>query len=337
MATTQISDVFVREVYETYGTVNSPELTAFWESGVIVENPILSAAFDQGGQTLTVPFWKDLDSGVEPNYSSDDPSQIAGTQKIATGTQVARKSMMNQAWSVMDLTAELAGKDPMQAIKKRTDTYWARQWQRRVLASCVGLLNDNVAANSGDMVINRAINDGNNATDANLFGRTAFTSAAFTLGDAFKDIRAIGVHSMVAKRMIDNDDIVYIPDSQGQLTIPTYLGRRVIIDDGMPVAAGGTSGFKYTSVLFGAGALAYGNGKPKVSSEVWRNPKAGNGGGQEELIERKSWIIHPFGYKWTDPDGVGDSATLAELSAAVSWERQIERKNVPLAFLVTNG
>jgi len=155
------------------------------------------------------------------------------------------------------------------------------------------------------------------------------------MGDVATDLQAIAVHSRIMAQMVKNDDIVYIPDSQGMLTIPTYMGLRVIVDDGMTVRAGTTSGFVYTSVLFGAGAFGYGEGSAKVPVALDREEAKGNGGGIETLWERKTWLLHPFGYQATGtPSGV--SFTTTELAAATSWSRVVERKNVPIAFLQTN-
>jgi len=137
------------------------------------------------------------------------------------------------------------------------------------------------------------------------------------------------------QQMVKNDDIVYIPDSQGQLTIPTYMGLRVIVDDGMTVTAGSTDGFKYTSVLFGAGAFGYGVGSPDTPVEVEREAAQGDGGGIETLWLRNTWILHPFGFQQTGTPS-GNSFTLAELGTAGVWDRVIERKNIPLAYLITN-
>jgi hypothetical protein len=135
--------------------------------------------------------------------------------------------------------------------------------------------------------------------------------------------------------MVKNNDIVYIPDSQGALTIPTYMGLRVIVDDGMAVRAGTTSGFVYTSVLFTAGAFGYGEGSAKTPVELQREAAKGNGGGIETLWERKSWLLHPAGYQATGTPA-GDSFSLAELALATSWARVVERKNVGISFYVHN-
>lgn len=339
--TTRLSDVIVPSVYLSYDAVDNIELTALYNSGVLVRSALLDAKANDGGTQVHIPFWKDLDQTVEPNYSTDDPDVNATAQKIAAGEQVARVAELNQAWSAADLVMELAGSDPMKRIRARIDTYWNRQWQRRLIAAAQGVLAENIATGSGgaagDMVYDASVADGVNATDANLFSRGAFTSAVFTLGDQFGVIGAIAVHSVVYKRMVDNDDIVFIQPSKDELAIPTYMGKRVVVDDSMPVAAGGVSGYVYTSMIFGAGCFGYGEGTPRVPAEVFRNPRGGNGGGIEEFWTRKTWMIHPFGYKWLEAAVTGQSPTLANLRNPANWQRVVARKNVPMAFLKTNG
>lgn len=335
--TTRLSDAVIPEVYLSYKTDESPEKSTFMESGVVVTSAELTASAATANVIDHTPFWKDLDADVEPNYSTDDPDVKSSPGKVSSGQFATRTSYLNKSYSTMDLVAILAGSDPMQRIRNRFGAYWTRQWQRRLIAQSVGVMASNVANNSGDMVLNLAIETGNSATSANLFSRAAFTSACFTMGDRGEEIMAIAVHSVVYKRMIDNDDIDFIPDSKGNMSIPTYLGRRVIVDDMMPVVAGTTNGFKYTSVLFGGAAFGFGEATPAVPVEVWRDPAAGNGGGMDVIFERKTQIIHPFGFNWTETTVTGQSPTLANLRAAANYTRVTARKNVPLAFLVTNG
>ena len=335
MATTLISDIIVPEVYQSYTAVNSPEKTAFFESGIVVSNAMLNAKANEGGDTVNVPFWKDLDSTVAPNLSSDAPGTSATAQKITAGKQIARMAYLNQWYSNADLASELAGSNANQQVRNRFGTYWARQWQRRIIASCNGILADNVANDSGDMRVDVAVEAIASQTASTKMNRDVFTEAAYTMGDAASDLSAIAVHSAVMAQMVKNDDIDYIPDSQGNLTIPTYMGLRVIVDDGMTVTAGSTDGFKYTSILFGAGAFGYGEGSALVPVEVERAGLQGNGGGVEYIGERKTWLLHPFGFQaLTTP--AANSFSLAELATAAVWDRVVERKNVPLAFLITN-
>ena len=336
MPTTRLSDIIDVKVFRDLPQVDGPEKTAFFDAGIVTRNGLLDEIASGPGKIVELPFWNDLDGSVEVNYSTDNPASSATPQKINQGSQIARKAFVNQGWQAADLASELAmGGTAMEAVRARTDRYFARQWQRRLVAACNGLLADNVAANSGDMVVNVAAEATGSQTADTRFNRDAFTEAAFTMGDAKSGLTAIAVHSAVHKQMVKNDDIVYIPDSQGQLTIPTYMGLRVIVDDGMTVTAGTTSGFKYTSVLFGAGAFGYGVGSPEVPVEVDRGAAAGDGGGIETLWVRNTWLLHPFGFQQTGtPAGV--SFTNAELQAATSWARVLDRKLIPMAFLVTN-
>lgn len=340
MATVQLSDIIETTVFQDLPSVNGPEKTAFFQSGVVTQSALLNSIATQPGKLTELPFWKDLDATSAPNLSNDNPASTASAEKIVQGSQVAYKAYLNKGWSASDLASEIAmGARAMNRIRERVDTYWMRQWQRRLIAVSNGILADNVANDSGDMVHNIAANT---ATSSSVFTRSNFTSAAFTMGDAYDNLSAIAVHSVVYKRMVDNDDVDFIPDSEGNMTIPTFLGKRVIVDDGLPVDLNGSNDSKYTSVIFGEGAFGYGNGAPTTPVEVEREASQGNGGGIETLWTRKTWILHPFGFKQaTSGSGstavpASDSFSVAELELAATWDRVVERKNVPIAFLITN-
>lgn len=336
MANVQLSDIIDVTVFQDLPAVNSPEKTAFFESGIIANNPLLNNLANQPGKIAELPFWKDLDGSSEVNYSTDAAGDVATPEKVVQGEQISRKAFVNKGWSTADLASELAmGTDAMTHIRSRTDAYFMRQWQRRLIASVNGVLADNVANDSGDMVIDVAAEATGSVTADTRFSRSNFTAAAFTLGDAFDMTGAIAVHSQVYKQMVDQDDIDFIPDANGRMVIPTYMGKRVIVDDGMPVIAGSTSGFKYVSVLFGEGAFGYGAGSPTTPVAVEREEAQGNGGGIETLWVRNTWILHPFGFQATGTPS-GESFTLAELANATSFDRVVERKNVPMSFLITN-
>lgn len=336
MATVQLADIIDVKVFQDLPAVNSPEKTAFYQSGIVTRSALFDSVATAAGKTAELPFWNDIDETVAPNLSTDNPATLAAAAKVVQGEQIARKAFLNKGMSASDLASELAmGPRAMEHIRARIDTYWTRQWQRRLIATTNGLYADNVANNAGDMVVNVAAEVIGSQTALTKFNRDAFTDAVYTMGDAADKLRAIGVHSRVMAQMVKNDDIVYIPDSQGMLTIPTYMGLRVIVDDGMTVTPGTTSGFKYVSVLFGEGAFAYGEGSPIVPVEVERQEAQGNGAGVETLWTRKTWILHPAGYQNTGTPA-SFSFTPAELALDATWSRVVVRKNVPLGFLITN-
>ena len=342
MALTQITDVFTPEVYASYTSVDAPELTAFFTSGVAFQDNALAGMFADGGRIAELPFWNDIDPSNEPNYGTDDPEDIASPEKIDAGTQIARMASLNHGLSAANLARELAGSDPLQHIRNRFGTYWARQWQRRAIASLEGVIADNVQNDDADMVNDIAGATNADVGEGTLFSRAAFTKAAFTSGDHFDDFAVIAVHSVVYNRMVDNDDIDYIPDSNGRLTIPTFMGRRVIVDDGLPFtpAAGATdssAAARYTSFLFGTGLVAYGERTPYNAFAVEMDERQGNGAGVETLWERKSWVLHPFGTQFLSATLTDGNATLAQLRLHANWDRVVPRKSIPFAALVTNG
>ena len=154
------------------------------------------------------------------------------------------------------------------------------------------------------------------------------------MGDSMEGLVAVMVHSVVFNRMQKNNLIDFIPDARGEIQIPTFLGREVIVDDGMPNATS-----IYDTWLFGLGAAQLGVGSPKDATETERKPSAGNGGGQEILHSRQEWSMHPVGHAYTGTaanGGPGNGAGANDLQNAGSWNRVYpERKQIKFARLVT--
>jgi hypothetical protein len=338
----RLSDMFISPVYLSYTTLNNPEQSRFVRSGIIAVSDTMSQIARSSSKLATVPFIGDIDPTIEPNYSNDDPADLAVPNKIGTGSMTGRKAWLNQGFSSMRLVQELSGINPMERIKERFDTYWTRAQERRLIAMAKGLLAANLAKNNGDMVKDITAGTG----DAGVFNRRTFIAAAYQLGEDVENIRAIAVHSAIMATMVDNDDIIMIPDSEGKLTIPTYMGRLVLVTDNLPVEGTGANAV-FTSILYGTGSFSFGGadgacfavgeGIPQLPVEVFSTPRAGHGGGMEEIWERKTWMMHPQGFSWTDPTGadaiVEFSPTLADLAKAAPWTRVVARRQVPMVFI----
>jgi hypothetical protein len=347
MATVRLSDAVIPDVYRSYTAVNNPEKSELITSGIAVRTPLFDQIARQGGKTGTIPFWLDLDPTVEENQSNDDPADFAVPLKLGSATMIYRKCYINQSWSAMDLVVELSGSNPMQHIRNRFGTYWNRRDQRRLLASLNGIYADNVANDGGDMVVNI----GGAAADAANWTAESSIDAEFTMGDAAGSFVAVMVHSAIAAKMTKADLIETEKDSEGRI-VRTYMGKRLIIDDNVPKSGSGVDTV-YTSIFFGAGAVGFGGveghafgvgeGAPAVPVWIEREEQAGNGGGQETIGERRTVIMHPFGFKWiedpasTPNDLVEFSPTNADLANAAHWDRVVARKQVPIAFLLSKA
>jgi hypothetical protein len=336
MAVTAVADVVVPTLFAPYVQILTEEKSRLLQSGAVVRDPRLDAFLDGGGLTMHAPSWGDLDN-EEENVSGDiEPDSVPS--KINAQDEIVVRMSRNKSWGTADLAGDLAGSDPAGAIATRVANYWTRRMQAMFIATMKGVFADNAAApTAGEHVLNDLTFNASGAafTDGvTNFSAESFIDATLTMGDSMEDLGMIMVHSIVYGRMMKNNMIDFVTDSNQQINIPTFLGRTVIVDDGMPSNAG-----VFESWLFGRGAIRMGLGSPKVPVETERLPAAGNGGGQEVLYSRTEWTIHPVGYKYAGTPGKGgpsNAATSNNLAAATSWERVYnERKQIKIARLLT--
>ena len=335
MAEVRIADIYNPLVFSAADQEAQIELNAFMSSGVMVEDPRITAMASVGGNIGELPFFKPLGT-EEPNYSNDVTGDSSTAKKITNAVMKYRLASQNQSWSTMDIAADLALDNPALAITNRVGAYWATALERRLIQSTMGILNDNVANDASDMVVNIATDAAGTITAAELVSNDAILDAQQTAGDHQAGFSAIAMHSVVYSRLRKQQLITFIRDADNNTLFSMYGNLRVIVDDSLSAVAG-TNRVTYTTVIFGNGAVVSGMGRTKVPSELDRDPEKGNGGGQETLYSRRADIIHPLGFEFSSASVAGQSATLAELSTAANWSRVWERKNVPLCFLQTNG
>ncbi|HHA19844.1 MAG TPA: hypothetical protein ENK70_09075 [Methylophaga sp.] len=338
MAEVRLAQVYEPTAFNAAVQEAATELNGFLSSGVLARDARIDEMVGVGGMVGELPNFNPL-TNDEPDYVTDNPANLATPANIASGTQIYRLANQHKSWSTMDLARQLALADPLGAIANRIGHYWAVNSQQRVVSSSMGVLADNIANDAGDMVVDVSIAAGNSAVAANLINADAVIDAKATLGDNADSVTAIAMHSVCYTTLQKLQLIDFIPDARGEVSIPTYLGLRVIVDDQLDVTAGGTNGFVYTSVLFGQGAFGYGTTPADQPSELERVANAGYGGGQDIIHSRFNEIIHPQGFAFLSSGiSAGVSATRTNLETAAQWNRiYTDRKNVPLAFLQTNG
>lgn len=334
--TTEVADIIVPEQFTAYTQQLTEQKSRIIQSGVATPDPFLDNFLAGGGLTVNAPSFKDLDDDAD--LVSSDTGSASSPNKIGTSQEIAVRLSRNNSWASADLAAALAGADPADAIANRVSDYWVRRSQAAFVATITGIFADNAAAPSGtEHVQNDMTHDISGASYAagiTDFSAEAFIDTALTMGDSMDALGSIFVHSIVYGRMQKNNLIDFIPDARGEIMIATFLGREVIVDDGVPFSGG-----VFESWLFGAGAVRLGRGVPKVPTEVIRTPLANNGGGEESLTNRLEWIFHPVGnaYVGTSPNGgPSNAATTNNLAAAASWLRVFpERKQIKIARLIT--
>jgi hypothetical protein len=326
MSTVRLTDIIEPSEFTGYVTQETMKKSALVQSGVATQNDAIRQQLSAGAHSFTVPFWRDLED-TEADIVSDDPAENSTPGKIASGKQIVRKAFLHSSWSAMNLASEISGDNALTAIQRRVTAYWTRQWQSRLIASLNGIKADNEANDASDMVHDISAETGNAAN----FSASAVIDASGLLGDSMNSLTGIALHSDVYRKALKTDMIEFIPDSQGK-QFATFRGLAVVIDDGLTVDTG-----KYTSVLFGQNAVGYAAAEPRVAdgTEVESLPSAGNGGGQQVLHSRMNFSMHPAGFSWQETAVTGESPSVAELADATNWDRVIERKSVPLSFLVS--
>ena len=308
MAKTKISDVIVPSIFNDYVIERTAELSALFQSGIVSTSPELNRLASAGGRLINMPFWNDLDGDDE--LLSD--SQALTPEKIDAEQDIAALLMRGKAWSANDLAKALSGDDPMRAIGDSVAQYWNRRWQAMLISTLTGVFGAaSMAGNDTDI-------SGQGGADG-IIGAGTTIDALQLLGDAKDKLTAFAMHSATQAKLAKDDLIDFKLDSEGRPTIPTYLGKRVIVDDGLPVA-----GNTYTTYAFGEGAIGYGEGGAPIPTETDRDSLAGD----DILINRRHFILHPRGVAFQSAVVADASPSNAELANANNWARVYQNKNV---------
>ena len=335
MPKTAVADIIIPTEFEKYAIERTAELAQFGQCGIIEMAPEFDEIAMGGGREVKMPFWKDLTATRQ--LLSDGASLTVN--KITSDQDIARIHNDAQVWSVNHLSKVISGDDPMQAIVDLVGDYWART-DEGIIVSCLkgmfaaGSMAGNLLSIKSETIA------GQNAT-TRLNGAT-FVDATQKLGDRADRLAAIAMHSATEAALRKLDLIDFIPDSEGKTQIRTFQGRRVIVDDNLPSRAGTTDGLVYTSYLFGSGAFAKGSAKLDSKPlqggfgtegvEVARVPLDSD----TVLINRRRYLLHPRGVKFTSASVAGDTPTTAELETASNWTRVWENKNVRIVAVTHN-
>ncbi len=339
MAETRVAEVVVPQIFTPYVQQLTERKNKLIESGAIAVDSGLSAMLQGAGLTFNVPSWQDIPNDAD-NVGGDDPGVTSTPNDLATSQEIAVRLNRNQSWKNMDLVAELSGSDPANTIANRVATYWSHRLQAAALATLAGVFADNDAAPAAsehtedDLTLD--VSAGGFLLGTTNFQAENFINASALMGDSADDLDTLCVHSMVYATMQKNNLIDFIPDSEGRVNIPTFLGRRVVRDDSMPNPSSGI----YHSYILGRGALKFGRSTPKNATAVAREEAEGNGQGSETLYNRVVWAIHPVGHKFAVASpavgGPSNATTSGNLGHADSWVRVYpERKQIKIVRLIT--
>tara|TARA_R110000803_G_scaffold209965_3_gene280597 strand:- start:23175 stop:24209 length:1035 start_codon:yes stop_codon:yes gene_type:complete len=339
MAKTLVSDVVVPSVFVDYVIERTAEKSRLIQSGIMAADPQFDALANQGGKTIEMPFWQDLDGDDE--VLDDSSSMTPG--KIGASQDAAAKMIRGRGWSYNDLAGMLAGDDPGRAIGELVSSYKSRRLQKQLLSMLTGIFGSGTGLDTTNTKDLHITSGGGTPGAGNILNASTFLDAQQLLGDEKDRLTGILMHSQVETLLRKLDLIDFIPDSVGTgMTMKVFQGLEVIVDDSITTETV-DSKTVYHSFLFGQGAIAFGTGrKPEavdgaVPGSTWevefsRDAAAGD----SNLWVRWLNIMHPRGVKFTDSSVAGHTPSNAELATAANWTRVYEAKNVRIVRIRSN-
>lgn len=235
-----------------------------------------------------------------------EPVNLDGVTNIPDGTERETYKQTKIAfgraasWGEDDFTATITGTNFM-AEAQEVKEYWDGEMQKTVLSILKGIAG----------ITDGKFNEKHTYEVAGELNADSCNRAAQkALGDKKGKLEVMFMHSAVSTNLESLQLLNFLKytDKDGierDLTIATYNGRLVIVDDDMPTKdvakSGDTEAYtEYTTYMFKKGFFEHEQLAVEVPSEVVRDAKTR--GGRNELISRNRHVIVPtlISYKATD-------------------------------------
>ena len=323
------SDIIIPEIFTPYVLEQTTLRDAFLASGVV--QPMAELDASEGGDYINVPFFKANLTG-DFEVLTDSTSLTPG--KITADKQVGVILHRGRAFESRDLAALAAGADPMAAIGAKVADYVANQRQKDLIKCLEGVFGG-LTSNTGAAFA---------PVSFDLSGMTALgprqvAKARALLGDQGDKLAAVAMHSAVYYDLVERKAIDYVTNVEargggtvattniapviagsvmgayGEVSVPTYMGLRVIVSDDLAPTS-----TNYPVYFFTQGAIASGE-QMGMQTETDRDILAKSDAMSIDL----HYVYHPVGAKW----GVGTTnPTQAQLATIGNWTKVYETKNL---------
>ena len=311
---------FNPEVFGKYlETVPRVKQNALLKAGILrPRNDLKALLADQtGGNFVSVPMTGRI-GGTAINYDG-------GTNITAGQLETFLQSMIvvgrAKAWEEKDFAFDITGHDFMADIAAQVADYWDDVDQATLLAILKGIFgvttNSFAASHTLDLT----------SATVKTVGAASLNSAIQLAAGANKNIfTCVVMHSVVATNLENQQLLEYFKASdaegmQRSVSLATWNGRTVLVDDDVPVDTTGTNP-KYTTYILGAGAL-------------------------DMLITRQRKLFAPKGFSFVQPSTAIISPTDAQLETAARWTPvkntntsnpgYYDNKAMPFARIISEG
>lgn len=313
---------------------------ALLKAGILRGRPDLKTVLvDQsGGNYISVPM-TGLIGGTPLNYDGNTDITATNLETFLQNMIVVGRA---KAWQEKDFSQDITGHDFMADIAAQVADYWDDVDQTTLLAILTGIFGVSTNNFSSDHTLD-------------ITGETVTTVGAATLNNAIrkaaganKDIFTVAImHSVVATNLENLQLLEYMKYNDGagiqkDMSLATWNGRTVLVDDDVPVDTSGTDPV-YTTYILGAGAFDFCDCGARVPNEIYRDPTTK--GGQEMLITRQRKLFAPRGFSFVQPSTAIVSPTDVQLATAARWTvvkdtagtGYFDSKAMPFARILSEG
>ena len=345
--------IFNEEVFETYRkTLPSTKENSLIKNALFTNVNKYKAKMSEqsGGYAVKEPI-KGRIGGDPVNY--DGNTNIPKGSERDTFYQNKICYGRAKAFGEYDFASDITGAN-FKAEAQEVNEYWDEQRQSTVLSILKGIFS--MSGGVDGQFVTKHTYDITDETNANLGADTLNRASQKALGDKKAKLDVIFMHSAVSTNLegLNLIDFLKYTDESGiqrDLTIGTFNGRLVVVDDEMPTqeveetSEGAGDGYTaYTSYVFQKGFFEYENIGAEVPSELARDPY--DKGGKTDLITRVREMIVPtlISYKGTGTV----SPTNANFETGSNWELvnndktgankvYVDDKLIPVARIISRG
>lgn len=306
---------------------------------------IRNAFSAQSGTAYAIlPMFGLLD-GEALNYDGQTDINATETNTYERGVVVVGRA---KAWVESDFAEDITGGAGfMDSVAQQVAEYFDGVDQDTLLAILEGIYN--MTGTENLKFVNEHTYDITAEGDGIVEPATLNKAIQKAGGDNKNKFTLAIMHSEVATNLENLNLLTYLKQTdkdgiQRDLTLASWNGRTVLIDDSMPVSEDSDGKSVYTTYILGEGAFDFENIGAKVPYEMGRNPALK--GGQDTLYARQRKCFAPFGISYTKTNQATLSPTDEELKDGSNWclvndgsdnPKYINHKAIPIARIISKG
>jgi hypothetical protein len=285
------------------------------KSKVLAGNPDIRAVFTtQDGTGYARIAMRGLLDGDAVNYDGQTDITATSTKTFEQGVVVIGRA---KAWMEKDFSFDITGgQDFMNNVAQQVVDYWQDIDQDTLLAILKGVFA--MTSTKGAEFVTKHTFE----VDGPMEATTLNSATAQACGDRKKKFAMIFMHSVPATNLENLNLLTALKytDKDGitrDLTLYSWNGKLVVVDDGMPTEVSGDDTI-YTSYVLGEGTISFEDIGAKVPYEMNRDPKTN--GGQDTLYTRQRKVFAPFGISYEKKSQATLSPTDTELANGANWD-----------------